>query len=73
MTGKISVFNIVKDNKIYYTGAILGSEPCPPDSVQGCLHAQVSLLEFSVLLPLSQGYRPGIDCRERGKVLGGGF
>jgi len=25
MTGKISVFNIVRDNKIHYTGDILGS------------------------------------------------
>ena len=47
-------------------------ETCPPDSAQGRLHAEVSLLEFSALLPLSQCCRPGIGCRERVKLLGGG-
>jgi len=42
-------------------------EPC---LAQGRLHAELSLLEYSALLPLSKVYRPGIDCRERVKSLG---
>jgi len=45
-------------------------EPCPPVSAQGRLYAEISLLEFSVLSPTSQGYRPGIDCLESVKGLG---
>jgi len=42
----------------------------PTGSAQGRLHAEVSLLEFSVPSPPSQGYRPGIGCRWRMKGLG---
>ena len=41
------------------------TEPCPPGSAQGHLHAKVNLLEFSVPSPPPQGYRPWIGCRER--------
>jgi len=53
-------------NSIYYQPC----ELCEPGSARGRLHAEVSLLEFSVLLPFSQGYRPGIGCCERVKGLG---
>jgi len=38
--------------------------------LKGRLYEEVRLLEFSVLSPLSLGYRPGIGCRERVKGLG---
>jgi len=37
--------------------------------LKGRLHAEVRLLELSVLSSLSLGYRPGIGCRERVKGL----
>jgi len=38
--------------------------------LNGRLYAEVRLLKFFVLSPLSLGYHPGIDCRERVKELG---
>ena len=46
------------------------AESCPPGLAQDRLHAELSLPEFSVLLPVSQGCHPGIGCRERVKGLG---
>ena len=45
------------------------AESCPPGLAQDRLHAELSLPEFSVLLPVSQGCHPGIGCRERVKGL----